>query len=62
MTVAKAVNRATAHAAGLFLDKVIAEMPLPAQAIQAPSRRDTAASQALIPDTGLSQCRNRVRR
>ncbi len=33
-TVAKAVNRATAHAASLFLDKVIAEMPFPVQAIQ----------------------------
>ena len=33
-TVAKAVNRATAHAASLFLDKVLAEMPFPVQAIQ----------------------------
>ena len=33
-TVAKAVNRATAKAAGLFLDKVLAEMPFPVEAIQ----------------------------
>jgi putative transposase len=33
-TVAKAVGRATAHAASLFLDKVIAQMPFPVSAIQ----------------------------
>lgn len=33
-TVAKAVNRATAHPASLFLDKVQAKMPFPVQAIQ----------------------------
>ena len=33
-TVAKAVGRATAHAASLFLDKVLEEMPFPLQAIQ----------------------------
>ena len=33
-TVAKAANRATARAASLFLDKVIAEMPFPVKAIQ----------------------------
>jgi putative transposase len=33
-TVAKAANRATAKAASLFLDKVIAEMPFPVKAIQ----------------------------
>jgi len=33
-TVAKAVNNATARAASLFLDKVLAEMPFPVQAIQ----------------------------
>ena len=33
-TVARAVNNATARAAGLFLDKVLAEMPFPVQAIQ----------------------------
>jgi putative transposase len=33
-TVAKAFRRATAKAASLFLDKVLAEMPFPVQAIQ----------------------------
>ncbi len=33
-TVAKAANRATAKAASLFLDKVIAQMPFPVEAIQ----------------------------
>lgn len=33
-TVAKASNRATARAASLFLDKVLAEMPFPVKAIQ----------------------------
>lgn len=33
-TVVKAANRATARAASLFLDKVIAEMPFPVRAIQ----------------------------
>jgi len=33
-TVAKATNRATAKAASLFLDKVLAEMPFPVSAIQ----------------------------
>jgi putative transposase len=33
-TVAKAANRATAKAASLFLDKLLAEMPFPVKAIQ----------------------------
>lgn len=33
-TVARAANRATAKAASLFLDKVIAEMPFPVEAVQ----------------------------
>ena len=33
-TVAKAANRATAEAASRFLDKVVAEMPFPVEAIQ----------------------------
>jgi len=33
-TVGKAARRATAHAASLFLDKVLAEMPFPVEAIQ----------------------------
>ena len=33
-TVGKAANRATAKAASLFLDKVVAEMPFPVEAIQ----------------------------
>jgi transposase InsO family protein len=33
-TVAKAVNRATAKAASLFLDKLLKDMPFPVQAIQ----------------------------
>ena len=33
-TVAKAARRATAHAASLFLDKVLAEMPFPVDGIQ----------------------------
>ena len=33
-TVAKAFRRATAKAASLFLDKVLAEMPFPVEAVQ----------------------------
>jgi putative transposase len=54
-TVGKATRRATAHAASLFLDKVLTEMPFPVQALQVDGGSEfKAALEQACKDKGLA--------
>jgi putative transposase len=48
-TVGKAFNRATAQAAARFLDKILADMPFPAKAIQVDGGSEFMAVPGLVP-------------
>jgi hypothetical protein len=53
--VGKATRRATAHAASLFLDKVLTEMPFPVQALQVDGGSEfKAAFEQACKDKGLA--------